>query len=212
MLEEVIPLTPVHFFSFQVDCHYFKKNLERRHKLPDLSPFHGDFAFAEMFLGWNEKGIALEARVNAPFDESEFPDFQSGDSIELFIDTRDVKTTAYPTKFCHHFYFLPVPFEENGDAIQAGEVTRFRADDAHELCDPSKLIVVSEKGRREQIVKILMPAECLHGYDPVLINRLGFSYRINKKNGHRQFFSANDADFTIESQPSLWASLKLLKE
>ncbi len=57
------------------------------------------------------------------------------------IDTRDLKTSGYNTKFCHHFYFLP----EKIDGIQCGEVTRFRTEDTHELCDPQFLQVESHK-------------------------------------------------------------------
>ena len=98
--------------------------------------------------------------------------------------------------------------QTNGESVQAGEATRFRTEDAHELCDSSTLeIQKTKKGKFE----IFIPAACLHGYDPTQFSRLGFSYRINRMGQGGQVFSANDEDFKIEQQPSLWASLELKK-
>ncbi len=207
MLEELVPLVPVHFFQIQLDCHYGKRVLAK-HSLPDLSPFNGQKPFAALSLAWHEEAIRVQVEVKGAFDQPDFPNFQYADSIELFFDTRDVKTSGFNTRFCHHFYFLPEAVQNNGETIQAGEATRFRTEDRHELCDPALLEVKKiKKGKFE----IFIPAECLHGYDPGEFNRLGFTYRVNRLNDVAQFFSANDEDFSIEQQPSLWASLSLKK-
>jgi len=214
MFDELVPLAPVDFFSFQIDCHYIEnRNFEKKHLLPDLSAFHDDNpSFARVSIGWHAKGVYVWVNVNGRFDQSGFPHFAETDSIELFFDTRDVKTTGYVTKFCHHFYFLPQPVQTNGDQIQTGEITRFRTDDVHELCDASQLKIEVSQTKKKCGVNIFIPSECLYGYDPTQFDRLGFNYRINRINGSSQGFSASDADFPIESQPSLWASLKLVGE
>ncbi|MCH9627228.1 MAG: hypothetical protein S4CHLAM2_08630 [Chlamydiales bacterium] len=207
MLEELVPLAPVHFFQIQADCLYGKR-VGDKHVLPDLSALTGQKSFAYLFLAWNEGGVRLRIEVEGSFTEPDFPNFQTADSIELFFDTRDVKTSGFNTRFCHHFYFLPIAVQNNGDSIQAGEVTRFRTEDRHELCDASQLEIKKVKTGK---FDILIPAECLHGYDPSQFNRLGFTYRINRINGASQIFSAHDEDFSIEQQPSLWASLVMTK-
>lgn len=214
MLEEIVPLEPVHFFAFQIDCLYAKSSkLDKRHFLPDLSAFHDGSPFARVALGWDEKGIRAQAEVEGTFDHPDFPKFTEGDSIELFFDTRDVKTTGFTTRFCHHFFFLPDPVQTSGgEDVHGGEITRFRTEGVHPLCDASLLEVTSIKEKRKRILHIFIPSECLHGYDPQQFDRLGFSYRINSANGSKQHFSASGADFSIESQPSLWASLKLVKQ
>lgn len=213
MLDEIVPLNPVHFFAFQIDSCFVKGNqLEKKHRLPDLSPFHLERPFAQVALGWNAKGILAEVRVRGSFDEPDFPNFVNADSIEFFFDTRDVKTTGYNTRFCHHFYFLPEPVSSNGDRVQAGEVTRFRTEDVHELCDATLLKVQSKQEKKQCVIHIFIPSECLYGYDPTQFDRLGFTYRINRVTGEKQQFSVNDEDFTIENQPSLWASLKLVEK
>lgn len=214
-MEDLIPLNPIHFFSIELPCFYLKKNegrkWEKKHLLADLSSFQGEHSFAEVFLGWNEEGIHAEISVAAPFDTVRLPDYYQGDYIEFFFDTRDVKSTGYTTRFCHHFYFLPTLPEESEEWAQAAEVTRFRTEDKHELCDSAKLFIDSKKEKKMQVIKIFIPAECLYGYDPSQFDRLGFTYRIGRQNGQEQYFSASDEDFSIEQQPSLWASLTLAK-
>jgi hypothetical protein len=214
MFEEIVPLEPVHFFAFQFDCHQVRSDkLDKRHFLADLSSFHGkETPFAKIALGWHDKGIYCEVHIERAFDHPQFPKITEGDSIELFFDTRDVKTTGFATRFCHHFFFLPVSVQTSeGDVVHAGEISRFRSEGTHPLCDSSLLIVTTKKEKKKCILNIFIPLECLHGYDPTQFDRLGFSYRINRVNDTAQHFSANSADFSIENQPSLWASLKLVK-
>lgn len=207
MLEDIVPIAPVHFFALQFDCHYFKGFEKNVRFLPDLHFLNTQDSFAELAMAWSEKGLYFYLNVKRPLLKVNFPDLQHGDSLELFIDTRDVKTSGYNTRFCHHFYFLPEAVEEG---IQAGEITRFRNDDAHELCDPRQLIVAATSKRTQYSMNIFIPAECLNGFDPAQFNRLGFTYRINRFDGEPQCFSVNSRDFSIEQQPSTWASLKLI--
>lgn len=214
---EIIPLNPVHFFGMSVDCHFVKgkkgMTLPKDYLLPNLSRFHGDLNFAEVALGWNQEGIFGSVFVSGSFEIALYPDYLAGDAVEIFIDTRDRKTAGFPTRFCHHFFFLPAPVQtEDGDVV-AAEVTHFRTDDRHELADAAKLYVATEKVKKQTVLNFFIPAECLHGYDPKEFDRLGFNYCISKKKrDSAQFFSASGEDFTIEQHPFLWASLKLVKE
>ena len=216
MLEELEPLTPVHFFALGADCHHYsgrkELHLPKKYLLPDLSDLTGDQTFAEVAFGWSKQGITATIRVSRSSIEPFFPDFTAGDSIEFFIDTRDVKTSGSNTRFCHHFYFLPLPVQTNGESVQAGEATRFRTDDSHDLCDGSLFYVACERERKRYTLQLFIPAEALHGYDPSQFDRIGFTYRINRYDGTPQHFSASSEDFSIEQHPSAWASLKLIKE
>lgn len=213
MLDEVIPLSPVDFFAFQIEAHYVSGKpcapLSKKYLLPNFSECFPQEQFASIYFGWSEKGIYLTLNSNHPVREVLFPDFLSGDAFEVFIDTRDVKTTGWTTRFCHHFFFLPEPVEVNEDLIQAGEITRFRTEDIHELAPASSLQVVCEKGKKSYALHVFIPAESLHGYEPLQFERLGFSYRVSRARGDPAFFTTSAQDFPIEQQPSLWASLKL---
>ncbi len=209
MVETLAPLTPVHFFAIGIDCHYFKG---KSSQLPQLSPLTGDKQFAEVAVGWNEKGLYVDVTAKRPRTEVFFPDITSGDSVELFIDTRDVKNRTFNTRFCHHFFFLPQPVDTNGASVQAGEITRFRTEDSHELCDPEALVLSCDQTKKGYTLHIFIPAHVLHGYDPSQFDRIGFTYRINRYDAPPQHFSLSSEDFSIEQHSSNWATMKLVKE
>src|SRR5438876_772192 len=127
--EDFTPLSPINFFQIIVSCHSIEngkfpqltlKNAQQ-FVLPDTSSLCNERHFADVALGWNLEGIAAWVKVHQPFQECHYPDLTQGDSVELCIDTRDVKTSGYNTRFCHHFFFLP----EAVDGHQAAEITHF---------------------------------------------------------------------------------------
>jgi hypothetical protein len=206
-------LNPINFFQLSVECPFFESDgkkdqlTQKKYLLPDTSFLCDQDSFAKVFMGWNKEGLHFLIEVDKPIEDCFFPEIESGDSVELLIDTRDVKTSGFNTRFCHHFFFLP----EAVDGHHAGEITRFRTEDAHELCDPNELIVTHVSKKQSYSVKIFIPSHCLVGYDPDQFNRLGFSYRINRPQWKSQHFSAVTDEFQIEHQPSLWSSVKLIK-
>jgi hypothetical protein len=213
--EEFIPITPINFFQIGADCHYIPNKSrsfpflnaqnESAYRFPSTAELCSERSFADVAMGWNEEGLELYICVNRPFRRAFYPQVDRGDSIELFIDTRDIKTSGFNTKFCHHFFFLA----EGVEGHFTGEITRFRTEDTHPLCDPNDLKVKSLCQSGAYVLNIFIPSHCLHGYDPEQFNRLGFSYRINQAEGFPQHFSVVTDDFPIEQQPSLWGSLTL---
>ncbi len=215
-MDEIVPIAPVNFFQigatiaslpkgkggspFQIDALLFSQYL-----LPSTSRLCNEDSFTKVAMGWSKLGIEFAFQVDAFSIRCSYPNLASGDSIEIMIDTRDVKTSGYNTRFCHHFFFLP----EAIDGVQAGEITRFRTEDTHELCDPKELHVKTQKHADGYLLKVFIPANCLHGYDPEQFNRLGFTYRINSSTYPPQHFSVLSSEFQIEQQPSLWSTLKL---
>lgn len=213
-MEDFAPITPVNFFQIQCNCHYIEPgfpkltgNRVRKHLLPNISQLCHEYSFAEIAMGWNSEGIEVLVSVTQPFLRASFPNLTQGDGVELFIDTRDVKTAGFNTRFCHHFYFLP----EDVDGYIAGEITRFRTEDAHDLCNSSELKVMPDLKKSNYSLQIFIPAHCLFGYDPDQFDRLGFAYRINRTQGPSQHFCVVSEDYQIEQQSSLWSSLKLVK-
>lgn len=214
--DDDVALTPVNFYALGVQCHFQeydpKKDLPEKFALPDTSGLCDEYSFAKVYMAWGYQGITVQVNVHQAFHQSNFPNITRGDSVELFFDTRDVKTSGFNTRFCHRFFFLP----KDVDGHQAGELTHFRTEDVHELCDPKNLKIEASfkdsffKGAQYSM-KIFIPAQCLHGYDPEQFDRFGFNYRINRVGGGPQHFSATTGDFKIEEQPSLWSSVKLVE-
>lgn len=170
-LEQISPILPMDFFQFTVDLFPIEKKdpFTKRHLLPHFSDLLFEDSFATSSMGYNDEGLRWEINVAKSFEECYFPDWEKGDSLELFVDTRDVKTSGFLTRFCHHFVFLPKPIE----GIIAKEVTRFRTEDKHELCDEELLEVKTEFYKKSYQFTIFIPKECLHGYDTKSFHRLG---------------------------------------
>lgn len=215
--EHFFALSPINFFQISADCPYIapaKDNAfpltssnAKKFRLPNTSHLCSEEHFTDVSLGWNHNGLIAFVTVDTRFQQSVYPDVSQGDSIELFIDTRDVKTSGYNTRFCHHFFFLPEPIEGH----QAGELTRFRTEDFHELCDPKLLKVKAQLKSNSYSIQIFIPSECLHGYDPDQFDRMGFTYRVNRSGRSPQHFSVTTDEYQLEQQPSLWSTLKLVK-
>jgi hypothetical protein len=222
VLEEFPPITPVNFFQLAANCHRLPKQGKaagsrsdsfllngsnyREYLLPDTSSLNCEHSFAEIAIGWSNEGIEVYAYVEKSFERAVFPEIQEGDSLEIMIDTRDVKTSGFNTRFCHHFFCLPEAVEGH----QAGELTRFRGEDVHDLCDPQDLKVKSVLKKDTYQLQIFIPSQCLHGYDAEQFNRIGFTYRLNRPHEDAQHFSVATVDYQVEQQPSLWSTLKLI--
>lgn len=214
MFEHVPSLLPMEFFSVACSVFYAHismtvpsfRTMRKEFTLPDTSEFLGEEVFSRVALCWHEEGILVEISVEKDFEEVYFPDFFQGDAVELFFDTRDLKT-AGTTRFCHHFVILP----QIVGTIQAIEITRFRTEDTHPLCDPQDLTVTTTFHKDAYSMRVLIPAHCLHGYDPKICDRMGFSYRIHRYGGKPQHFTVSSEHFALEQSPRFWASLDLKK-
>ncbi len=215
--EEPIQLAPVGFFGLGADCHRLPSSGKGndpypmptfpKYALPDTSFLCHEWRFAEVAMGWSDEGLAFQVKGKVSTVQSAFPQIENGDSVELMIDTRDLKSAGFNTRFCHHFFFLPQTIEGH----VAGEITHFRTEDTHPLCDASDLYTATKISAHEYIMKIFIPAKCLHGYDPRQSKRLGFTYRIDRFSGAPQHFSVMTVEYPIEQQPSLWSSVRLVE-
>lgn len=213
--ESTFTLAPVQFMQVKTECPKLPqgaafpqfdavKRIEP-YLLPELTEYCGEECFASVAMGWSQEGLAFQAIVHQPVERVIYPGVERGDSIELFIDTRDVKTAGTNHRFCHHFFFLPEPVEGR----QAGEVTKFRTEDKHDWCDPKELMLKIKKSAHGYTAKIFIPAQCLHGYDPEQCANIGFTYRINRYGEVPQHYAVDSADFPLEQQPALWSSVAL---
>jgi hypothetical protein len=213
-MDDFVSLSSLNFFQLQTNCLRFEKTKEgflpkstlERYYLPDTTGLSGEDVFAQVALGWNSEGIGCTILVKEPFVEAHYPEIQKGNRVKLFLDTRDMKNTGFNTRFCHHFFFLPKEVDE----VSRGEMTHFRTEDIHELCDPKELQLKSAFSTKEHTIQIFIPRQCLYGYDPEQFDRLGFTYRINRPKMPAQHFVVLSSEFQIDQQPSLWASLRLI--
>jgi hypothetical protein len=213
-LDNIAPLNPINFFQIGCQCHYIKAkgnfglNADNftKYLLPSTTSLTGEESFAKIAMAWNEDGLEFFLLVDQPIKNCSYPQIDRGDSFEVCIDTRNIKTSGYNTRFCHHFFCLP----EAVEGKQAGEITKFRTEDTHELCDATELKVKSRSKRDSYELQFFIPTHCLFGYDPAQIDRLGMTYRVNRANGKPQQFSVMSEEYQFEQQPSLWSNLRLV--
>jgi len=206
---DAFSLNPVHFFAISCSC--LQLTGQNRfpsfalHQLPSTQPLTHEDSFSSLAMGWSEEGISLSIQVKGVPIRPRYPSIEQGDSVELFFDTRDLKTAGFNTRFCHHFFFLPQAVE----GVFKGEKTHFRTEDSHPLCNPDDLECHTDVKKNRYLMKIFIPSQCLYGYDPMQFRRIGFTYRINRFGGEPQHFSVVSPEYQIEQQPSLWGSLQL---
>lgn len=205
LLEQLPPLFPADFFAIASSVHYAKKPFSKLTPLPSISFLFAEESFAKIAMGWREEGLYVEAIIKSPFEEAFYPKYDQGDSLELFFDTRAMKSAGFATRFCHHFVILP----QEVQGIQVQEVTHFRSEDTHPLAEGGLISVSCNFERFGYSMQLFFPSEVLHGYDPLQFQRLGFTYKINRFKGYPQHFSVSSQIYPIAQQPSLWATLTL---
>lgn len=208
--EDLPALSPLQFFGLNTDCLYAKQLIkpDKAFQLPSTADMLAEEEFANIYAAWNVDKLFFVIDVNVPFQSEGDGDFRKGDSIELFIDTRDLKTKGVVSRFCHHFVFFPVQVQN----FYGREITRFRGEDIHRLCHPEDLQAIANLDDESYRLAIEIPSACLHGYDPLSFPRLGFSYRINRTKGAPQHFAVSSEEYTIEQHPAMWGTLKLVRE
>lgn len=210
LFEDLPALSPVQFFGVSADCFLVRGALkpEKSHLLPSTADLLNEELFADVYTGWSIEKLAFYFVVRVPFQNAKETDFRRGDSVELFLDTRDLKTKGVVSRFCHHFVFFPVEVQN----FYGRETTRFRNEDVHRLCHPEDLQVSPSLFDDSYHLSIEIPSHCLHGYEPLSFPRIGFTYRINRTGAPPQHFAVSSEEYTIENHPSTWGTLKLQKE
>jgi hypothetical protein len=208
MFEELPSLSPVQFFGVAADCLFSTKKLEKcvpLFLLPSTADLLDEESFASIYACWNFERLSFHVEIHTPFQKVGEGDIRKGDSVEIFLDTRDLKSKGVISRFCHHFVFYPVQIQ----GFYGREITRFRGEDGHPLCHPEDLSVSPSLGKQSYSLSIEIPASCLTGYDPLQSPRIGFTYRINRPEGGAQHFAASSEEYVLELHPAVWGTLKL---
>ena len=204
LFDDAPSISPSQFFAVSADCSLVRGKFKpsKDFLLPSNADLLDEDSFSEVYAGWTPSKLVFYFEVDAPFRSAE------GDRIEIFLDTRDMKTKSQISKFCHHFVFSPA-LNQN---FYGREVTRFRSDDTHNLCHPEDLSVTPKIEKKGYSMRIEIPKDCLHGFDPLNFPRIGFTYLINRTEGKPQHFSVSSSEYSIEQSPSVWGTLNLRNE
>jgi hypothetical protein len=210
MFEDLPSLCPVQFFGMNADCLFQATGAlktEKPYLLPSADELLDEESFADVYAAWNFDKLKFLIDVHVPFQQTGDGDIRQGDSVELFIDTRDLKSKGTISRFCHHFVFYAAEIQ----GFYGREATRFRNEDVHRLCHPEDLNVTPKIKSDSYSLLIEIPAHCLTGFDPMSFPRLGFTYRINRTGAPPQHFAVSSNEYAIEQHPATWGTLKLIE-
>ena len=208
MFENLPHINGLNFFDLRLESHKLKgKNLvNKKYLMPNLGKYFSQEDFASIYFAYTDESLNFYFDVKHSFTKAEFPEYRRADSIEIFIDTRSLKTKGYLTKFCHHFVF----FAKEVSGYFGKEVTRFKLDDMHNLADEKNLVAESIIKPSSYILNIEIPKKALFGFDPNDTKHISFTYRINRYQDLCQSFNVDTKCNKIEKNPFLWPKFDLV--
>jgi hypothetical protein len=168
--------------------------------------------FADVRVGWNETGLGLTVEVkgkeNYPIGDADRP--RQSDGVTVWIDTRGDRTGHRASRTCHQFYFLAAgggPQKEEPEFVQT-KIHRALQDAP--LATGTDVPFRFERLKGGYRIEAFLSANVLAGFDPDQHPRLGVFYAVRDFEKGEQTPGA-DSDFPFAEDPSLWASMELVK-
>lgn len=206
-------------FRFSVPCleataGTLGKDLElpERFQLPFLGELEGRKPFADVRAAWNEEGLVFSVRVfgkrAAPWCRDSRID--DSDGLQIWIDTRDTHNIHRASRFCHRFVFLPSGAGRKLEDAVAEQMLINRARENAKPAKSAQLKAQAEKRVDGYVLRALIAAGALTGFDPVDNPRLGFTYLLADRELGEQTFTVG-GEFPYREDPSLWGTLELVK-
>jgi hypothetical protein len=168
--------------------------------------------FADVRLGWNEGGIALQVEVSGkgdpPAGDAARPG--SSDGFTLWLDTRDARSGHRASRFCHQFHFLPTGGGPEKDEPVVVQTRIHRAQQDAPLAPDGAIPFRGKITRAGYRLEAFLPASVLTGLDPEQNPRLGVAYLVRDRELGEQMLGAG-TDFPLGEDPSLWSVLDLVR-
>jgi hypothetical protein len=181
-------------------------------RLKNFAELDGLKNFADVRLGWNEFGLAVQAEVKGkgqpPVGDRDRP--RACDGLSLWIDTRDARAGHRASRFCHHFLFLAAGGGADHDEPFVAQLKINRAQQDAPLANLADIPFRAHRTKGGYRLEAFLPAAALAGFDPEQHPRLGVYYVVRDQELGDQFLSVN-WDFPFSDDPSLWAVLELVK-
>jgi hypothetical protein len=181
-------------------------------RLRNFADLDGFKNFADVRLGWNELGLAVQVEVKGkeqpPVGDSDRP--RSCDGLSLWIDTRDSRASHRASRFCHHFLFLAAGGGTDKDEPFIAQAKINRAQQDAPLANLAEVPFRAHRIKGGYRLEAFLTGPVLSGFDPAEHPRLGVYYCVRDQELGDQFLAVN-WDFPFSDDPSLWAVLELVK-
>ena len=217
MSEQLV--SPTMLFRFAAPCQHSAENWSARglslgeaFRLPCFGELEGKRTFADVRLGWNEKGLVLNVLVRGKSQPAWCRDsrIEDSDGVQLWIDTRNTQNIHRAGRFCHRFAFLPIGAGRRLDEPLAALLAINRAKESPREIPHGSLQVKCTQRADGYALEAFIPAAALTGYSPADQPALGFTYAvIDRELGWQTFTVGQELPFTED--PSLWGTLELVR-
>ena len=187
-------------------------DLPAEYRLDNFAALDGRANFAEVRLAWNEFGIGLQVEVtgkDAP-PQGRPDQLRGSDGVTLWLDTRGDRTFHRASRHCHQFHFLPAAGGADNDEplFAQAKINRAMQDAPAVAAADMPLRVERIKGGYR--LEAFLPAAALNGFDPAEHPKLGIYYAIRDLERGEQTLGVG-AEFPFAEDPSLWATLELVR-
>lgn len=180
-------------------------------RLDNFAAMDSQRNFADVRVAWNQFGVGVQVDVRGkeapPQGRADRP--LASDGLTLWIDTRGDRTGHRATRFCHQFHLLPAGAGEDHDEPLFVQTKIHRAmEDAPEYRGVVPLRVTLRTGGYR--LEAFLPADALNGFDPEEHPRWGIFYAVRDVEMGEQTLGVG-AEFPFADDPSLWATLELVR-
>lgn len=182
--------------------------------LPSFRQLDHPIDWARVRAAWSPEGLGFSFELTEKVGQisSGESNLIAGDSVTLWIDTRDTRTIHRATRFCHRFHFAI----SSVSGTKSLKVTASQKEIARAQADAPTAPSGSISARAERILngwrlEVFLAAAALSGYDPETNRRLGFNFEINDADRGAVNLGVG-REFPIGEDPSLWGTLVLTDE
>jgi hypothetical protein len=212
-------ISPPMLFRFAAPCVYAEQRwsasgikLDERHRLQCFAELSGKKPYADVRLGWNEQGIAVNVAVRGKQQPPWCRDSRIDDSdgVQLFIDTRNTQNIHRAGRFCHRFAFLPIGSGRKLDEPMAVLLAINRAKESPREIEPGALKIRCQRLSDGYVIEGFIPAAALTGYSPADQPAIGFSYAVIDRELGWQTLSVGP-ELPFVEDPSMWGTLDLVR-
>ena len=211
-------IAPRFLFRFAIPCRQCKTlwtakgtSLGEGYRLPDFSELERPRTGPDVRVGWNRDGLAFRFEIHGkcqePWCRDKTP--EDSDGVQIWLDTRDVKTVHRAGRFCHRLFFLPMGAGRGHAEPVAGVMPIHRARAPHGPIDASQLKVLSERLSDGYVLHAMIAADALTGFDPAEHPRLGFTWAVTDRELGEQTLGIGSPS-PYQQDPSLWSTLELI--
>jgi len=185
-------------------------SLSEKHVVPCFSDFSDRPTFADVRIGWNHSGIAVQVFVKgkrqAPWCRETRLD--ESDGFHLWVDTRCSPGIHRATQYCHRFLWMPAGAGARRETPMATMVPINRARNHPRPIDPKSLLIHTTVRHDGYHLAGWIPKQSLTGFAPEEQPRIAIYYAVIDRELGWQGLTLGP-EYPVTDDPSLWSEATL---